>query len=195
MNRSLFHLTTPKGPQLSSVNGTRIGIAGELEFMKYAILGANQLLEGGKPYADDEGRDFEFHLKDEFDRSIAVQVKVRTSGRRPNGRLAERLDIWFLTEEKPPARTNYWYLFACLDSRSMCFRDPVFLVPSAVVARFASRQPNGKFKVECSLSLAWNSTDQFASYRLRAVDIADRLVDVLRRGRQHGSRRKRQWAA
>ena len=156
---------------------TRVGIAADLEFAKYAILGGNGLLEAGKPFASGQGRDFLLHLKDQFEPTLSVSVKCRRYTAEGG-----RLMMWFPLKKRPKADPASYYFFAYFDPKTMSFRDPVFLMPAAVIARLAKRRrKDGMLRVDFLLNLHWDSRDQFTRYRLPAVEIGDRLVDILQK--------------
>ncbi len=159
---------------MSGLNRTQKGVAGQHEFAKLAILGGGGRLELDAPAADDDRIDYFMHLKNEFGRHLATQVKVSTTVARG------RLVIYFsVPRERLHAGRSFWYFFALLDLSAMGFRDPVFLVPSAVVHRLGRRMRNGRVRFSLSLSMRPQSRDRWVPYRLQSVELGKRLVEVI----------------
>ena len=162
----------------------QIGKVGERLFYKLLILGSRGKLEAYMPVADEEHRDFEVHIKGAYRPVLAIQVKCHTRLWFAPGTTIPLLVISFRFL-KGRMRTDklFWYFFACLDVDAMCFKDPVFIIPSTEVhkhARIADRP--GRKQVEFSFvaRLDPRSRDEWSRYRVAASDVGERVLQILR---------------
>ncbi|HYM49936.1 MAG TPA: hypothetical protein VET65_05110 [Candidatus Limnocylindrales bacterium] len=147
---------------------TQVGTAGQLRFAMLAILGSDGAIEPVPPLADDEGRDFELHLRHRFDRTIAIQVKVATAQWRPG-----LLYVEFARGKRRPISPWYWYFVAYLDLDRLDFQDPIFLIPSTALRR------GGRVIGRAYLSLDRASHDRWTRYRVTRRALGTRLVQIL----------------
>ncbi|HET9849405.1 MAG TPA: hypothetical protein VFR68_12730 [Candidatus Dormibacteraeota bacterium] len=82
----------------------------------------------------------------------------------------------------------YWFLFAFLDTETMTFRDPLFLIPSEVF--FAYIKSTAKYKKTRQVAflfhanMALHSHDMWAPYRVLCKELGPRLLQILRAAEQ-----------
>ena len=160
----------------------QIGKVGERLFYKLLILGSRGKLEAYMPVADEEHRDFEVHIKGAYRPVLAIQVKCHTRLWLAPGTTIPLLVISFRFL-KGRMRTDklFWYFFACLDVDAMCFKDPVFIIPSTEVhkhARIADR-PGRKVDFDFVANMARRSRDRWSRYQVAPLDVGKRFLQIL----------------
>jgi hypothetical protein len=153
---------------MSELSAQQIGFAGQQRFCMLAVLGSGGALELVPPLADDEGRDFEVHPRHHFGRPLSVQVKIKTALR--NG----RFQLVFNHGRRPRTDPAFWYFAAHLDLKLLDFTDPTFLIPSAALVRESGPV------TEASVSLALNSEDEWAKYRVARREVGSRLYEAVK---------------
>jgi len=158
----------------------QLGVIAQHEFAKLLMIGSKGRLEVAAPMSDDERRDFEAHIRGEFGRTLAFQVKC-TAYRLRKGRAWQIYVRFTVADSRLISHPRFWYFFAYFDLEAMTFADPVFLVPSAEVHARATRRLTGgiwHFNFEASLAAA--SRDRWHSYQLAAKDVGKRVLQILR---------------
>jgi hypothetical protein len=149
------------------LNTTQLGAAAQLRFAMLAIVGSGGTLELVPPIADDEGRDFELHLRHRFGPPLSIQIKVRAV--RGRHRL---LEINFGHARRRTDRA-YWYFAAYFDPAVLDFVDPLFLIPSTALHRA------GRPIIKAGISLKPGSRDQWVRFRTNRASLGRRLVAIL----------------
>lgn len=163
---------------MTAVSFIQQGIVAQYEFANLLTLGTAGRLEAATPLADDERRDFEIHIKGEYARGIAVQVK---SARR----LLRQQGHWYLRVQFEVANARvvknlrFWYFFAHLDLRKMAFSEPVYLVPSVVVHSHATPMPGKRSHFLFAANVDARSKDKWAPYRLSIAEVGPAVVRVI----------------
>jgi hypothetical protein len=153
---------------MGKLNPTQIGTAGQLRFAMLAMLGSGGDIELVPPLADDEGRDFELHLRHRFGRPLSVQIKVSSALWRLG-----LLYVEFSRGTRRPISAAYWYFVAYLDLETLDFKDPIFLIPSSALRSGAGRIDRAY------LSLEKESKDRWAKYRVSRRELGARLRGLL----------------
>ena len=169
---------------MAGLNSVQIGKVGERLFYKLLILGSAGKLEAYMPVADEEHRDFEVHIKGHYRPVLGFQVKCATRLWTGKGKKPSHLCISF---EFPKSRMLvdelFWFVFAFLDVTAMGFKDPVFIVPSAVVykhARALSRTDGKQIPFSFRASMAPGSRDIWSPYRVSSSEVGNRILQILR---------------
>ena len=160
----------------------QIGKVGERLFYKQLILGSGGKLEAYMPVADEERRDFEVHIKGKYRPILAIQVKCAARLWDDKKKGMVRLTIGFHVPEGN-IRTDrlFWYFLGCLDLDEMCFMDPVFVVPSAVMHKDARlRRRHGKqVDFDFVANMARRSRDRWSRYQVAPLDVGKRFLQIL----------------
>lgn len=178
---------------MSAVSFNQQGIVAQYEFANILTLGTGGRLEPAVPLVDEERRDFEIHIKGDYVRSIAVQVK---SARRLVSWQAKRyLRIQFpVADARVVKHPRFWYFFAHLDLRKMAFTDPVYFVPSAVVHGHARVLSGGRSRFSFLANVSPRSRDKWAPYRMSRAEVGAavlRAIDCLPLALQRSARVER----
>jgi hypothetical protein len=152
----------------------------EAEFVKVAMLTSNGRAVPARPVVDDEHRDFDIHLRRKL-AAIATQLKT-TLRLRKHGRQRIMQITFYL---RPPLfrSRRFWYFFAHFDTKTMTFIEPVFLVPSTFVhkyARRAKRLIRGAIPFQIKASMALNADDEWTPFRLTLAELGPRIVQILK---------------
>jgi hypothetical protein len=166
-----------KGP-ISSVSLVQQGVVAQYEFANILTLGTDGHLEAAAPLADDERRDFEIHVKGDYARGLAVQVK---SARRLI-RQAGHLYLWIqfaVADARVVNDPRFWYFFAHLDFRKMAFTEPVFLVPSAVVHAHAYHTASKLSDFLFYANVSPGSRDKWSPYRLSIAEVGPAVLRMI----------------
>lgn len=168
---------------MSGLSPQQIGKVGERLFYKLLILGSGGKLEAYMPVADEERRDFEVHIKGKYRPILAIQVKCAARLWYDKRKGLARLTIGFQVLEGN-IRTDrlFWYFFACLDLDGMGFMDPVFIVPSAVIHKYArlGRLRGKQVDFDFVANMARRSRDRWSPYQVPALDVGKRVLQILR---------------
>jgi hypothetical protein len=154
------------------------GIIAQYEFANILTLGTDGHLEAAAPLADDERRDFEIHVKGEYARSLAVQVKSARHLRRQAGHLY----LWIQFAVAAARVVNdprFWYFFAHLDFQKMAFTEPVYLVPSAVVHAHAYQMSGKRRDILFYANVSPGSRDKWAPYRLPIAQVGPAVLSAI----------------
>src|SRR5438309_11129343 len=116
---------------MSAVSFIQQGIVAQYEFANILTLGTAGRLEAAAPLADDERRDFEIHIKGDYARSLAIQVKSARDLDKYEG--FNYLTVEFgVANDRVVNDPRFWYFFAYVDFRKMVLAELAFLVPSEV---------------------------------------------------------------
>ncbi|MDQ6883577.1 MAG: hypothetical protein M3077_04955 [Candidatus Dormibacteraeota bacterium] len=169
-----------------AISTVQQGVITEAEFVKIVILGTNGLLVPERPLADDERRDFDIRLRRHFLEYLGLQIKTSRTLRR-HGR-ARVLQINF--RRKPPmdSNPNYWYFLGHFDVKAMTYSDPVFLVPSAFLHKYARHgKRRGAVQFQFKASMEPTSRDRWAQFRLTRAELGPRILELLEAHRASGS--------
>jgi len=164
---------------MSPLSNVQFGQVGQHEIAKLLMFGTDGRLEVMWPESDDERRDLEAHIKERFGTSIAIQVKLASVVRRHKN--VDYLQIWF--EAKPERLIDhplFYYVFGCLDIFAMAMRDPLFLVPSAVMHSAGGRVlSRGKVSLSINASMERTSHDRWHQYACAPRDLGTRVERLL----------------
>ncbi len=159
---------------------TQKGAIGQFAFLSTAIATGNGQIEAYTPVADNEGRDAEIrrHLKSLP--GINVQVKVAFYSSTAGGK-AKYLDIRVhLLKKRVQNDPRLWYFFAYYDRKELRFRDPVFLVPSAVFHRMGqTRVIGGHVYFSIQANFSPTTHDRWSSFRVAPKDLGKRLLAIV----------------
>jgi hypothetical protein len=103
---------------VSPITFTQQGIITQCELAKILIITSDGVLEVAFPLTDDDRRDMEIHLRGEFARNLAFQVK---STLHPAHRFkAYQLSMFFsVPKDKLISHPNFWYFFGYFDIKAM----------------------------------------------------------------------------
>jgi hypothetical protein len=162
-----------------AITALHIGVIGQQEFAKLAVLGSDGKLEVMVPMSDDEQRDAEVHRRNRFGRSLAIQVKT-------TGRLVSRTDTSVLhisfrvAKQRLINHPAFWYFFAHLDQENMQLGPTCFLIPSMTFHEQALRLDLGKdWEFHLTAMLESDATDQWTGYRVARREIGARLMAII----------------
>ena len=165
-------------PLLRAVSFIQQGVIAQFEFANILTLGTAGRLEVAVPLADDERRDYEIHIKGDFARSLAVQVKSARHLINVNGH--KYLGIRFIVANARIVKDRrFWYFFAHLDFRKMAFTEPVYLVPSTVVHGHARAISGNRSEFLFLANLSPRSKDTWAPYRLSIAEVGHAILRVI----------------
>ncbi len=158
----------------------QLGVIAQQECAKLLMIGSRGELEVASPMSDDERRDLETHIRREFGRSLAVQVKC-TTYRLRKGRAYQIYIRFTVAKERLVSHPLFWYFFAYLDLKTMAFADPVFLVPSSELHEHATRRlKDGVWHFNFEASLDRRSRDRWHSRQVAARDVGKLVLKILR---------------
>src|SRR5438445_3532617 len=163
---------------MSAVSFIQQGIVAQYEFANILTLGTAGRLEAAAPLADDERRDFEIHIKGDYLRSLAVQVKSARNLFSWEGHKYLRIRF-AVASARVVNHPRFFYFFAHLDLHAMVFTEPVFLVPSAVVHAHARRMSATMSEFLFNANLGAHSTDKWTPYRLSITEVGPAVLSVL----------------
>ena len=155
------------------------GLIGQTEAAKCFMITTDGELECDNPQTDDEHRDQEIHRRRHF---LAVALQIKTTWRFWVHRKSEVIQIPFTVHAKKLfSDPRFYYLFAFFDKKTMTFRDPIFLVPSAVVHHHAMpRLVGGRWRFTFQASLKPDARDFFSRYRVTRAILGKALLKVIR---------------
>ena len=172
------------------------GLIVQDEFAKFVMMGSGGLIELAPPLTDDERRDYELHVRGHFGFAIAIQVKSTMRVQR-KGRVSPLLHCFFQVKPAKRLVTSplFYYFIAYLDPKTMRLADPVFLIPSKTFHKYASPKKHGDaWQFTFMGSMAPDSHDRWARYRVNTLDLGQRLLEIMRelngRGGLHRERSK-----
>ncbi len=163
---------------MSAVSLVQHGIVAQYEFANILTLGTAGRLEAAAPLADDERRDFEIHIKGDYLRSIAVQVKSARHLFSWEGHKYLRVRF-AVANARVVNHPRFFYFFAHLDLRKMVFTEPVFLVPSAVVHGHARPVAGMRSAFLFSANMDLGSRDKWAPYRLSIAEVGPAILRII----------------
>ena len=155
------------------------GLIGQTEAAKCLMIGTDGELECDNPQTDDEHRDQEIHRRRHF---LAVALQIKTTWRLWVHRQSEVIQVPFTVHAKKLVNdARFYYLFAFFDKKTMTVRDPMFLVPSAVVHQHAMpRLVAGRWRFNFQASLKPDARDFFSAYRVTRATLGKELLKVIR---------------
>ena len=156
------------------------GDIGQTEAKKILMLTSDGEVECDNPETDDEHRDIESHRRRHF---VAAALQVKTAWIVWTHRNSEILQIPFsLHAGRLVSDPRFYYLFGFFDKKTMTFRDPMFLVPSAVVHQHAMpRLVAGRWRFTFQASLKPGARDRFSPYRVSRAQLGKALLEILDR--------------
>jgi hypothetical protein len=162
------------------ISSIQQGLIVQFELAKYLMLGSLGLVELAAPMSDDERRDYEIHLRGWYGAALSCQVKSSLQLHRMS-RSARYLYIIFdVRAGRLVSDPFYWYFFAYLDSKTMRLADPTFLVPSHDFHRLAApRLRNGSWWFTMAASMEMRSRDKWHPYRVRTLDLGQRMLEIM----------------
>jgi hypothetical protein len=163
---------------MRAISFVQQGIVAQFEFANIVTLGTAGRLEVAAPLSDDERRDFEIHIKGDYARGLAIQVKSARHlvSRGGNNYLNIRFAVANARVVKHP---RFWYFFAHLDFRKMSFTEPVYLVPSAIVHAHARPMAGSMSEFLFNANLSTHSTDKWTPYRLSISEVGPAVLRVI----------------
>ncbi|HEY9286577.1 MAG TPA: hypothetical protein VIT43_00985 [Candidatus Dormibacteraeota bacterium] len=155
------------------------GLIGQTEAAKCLMIDTDGELECDNPQTDDEHRDEEIHRRRHF---LAVALQIKTTWRLWVHRQSQVIQVPFTVHAKKLVNDpHFYYLFAFFDKKTMTFRDPIFLVPSAVVHQHAMpRLVAGRWCFTFQASLKPGARDFFSPYRVTRASLGKELLKVIR---------------
>ena len=158
------------------------GVIGQFLAAVLMMLGSNGLLEIAAPMSDDDRRDQEVHIRGLFEMGLALQVKTSTYLQRHLHTVYPALQVQFSeVASRLISHPRFWYLFAYLDRKNMCFGDPLFLVPSAIVHSHGyAKQRAGRWHFELQASMSPTAKDIWAPYQVGGHDLGKRVLQIIR---------------
>ncbi len=159
---------------------TQQGVLGQSEAAKLIVWGSGGEVEVAWPWTDDAHRDIEGHLRRGFKAPIALQVK--TTWRLWTHRQSEIIQIPFsLPKSRVIDDPRFLYLFGYMDSKTMAYRDPLFLVPSDEVHALAMpRLVDGRWRYTFQASLKPGAQDRWAPRRVGPTEVGRRVLSIMR---------------
>jgi hypothetical protein len=151
------------------------GVIGEHEFFKIVVVGSDGVLVPRRDDPDIEDIDFFLHPGDAPEPELYIQVK-NSWELLPDGRLHINVDC---KVERIFTHPRFWYFFAHFDAAHLAFRDPLFLVPSAVLHALPSiARARGRVGFNFEASMKPDSRDRWVEYRTTVRDIARRFESI-----------------
>ena len=166
----------------------------DVQFSRFAEMEAAKLLTFSRPrgvlevmlpMTDDERRDLEAHIKEQFRLSFAMQVKASYVLYRL-ARAARFQKSFVVRPERLIEDVFFYYFFGFMDLDTMAYRAPVFLVPSHVVHHEAVHQlRGGLIHYNFVASMDPNSKDRWRPYACEPSEVAGRVVKFLRAHEAH----------
>jgi hypothetical protein len=162
-----------------AITTLHLGVIGQQEFAKLAVLGSDGRLEVMLPMSDDEQRDAEVHRRNRFGRSLAIQIKV--SGRLVGGSDNPILHVRFhVAKERLINHPFFWYFFAYLDQEAMQLGQICFLIPSTTFHEQALRIDLGKeWEYHLTAALGADAGDRWAGHRVARQLVGARLMGII----------------
>ncbi|MEO6797473.1 MAG: hypothetical protein ABI401_09135 [Candidatus Dormibacter sp.] len=163
-----------------ALTSTQRGILGQSEAAKLIVWGSEGEVEVAWPWTDDAHRDIEGHLRRGFASPIALQIK--TTWRLWMHRHSEVIQIPFsLPKSRVLDDPRFWYLFGYMDSATMAYRPPLFLVLSADVhARAMPRLVDGRWRFTFQASLKPGAQDRWSPNRVDPLEVGLRVLAEMR---------------
>ena len=160
------------------LNEVQRGDIGQIEAIKILMLTGNGEVECDNPQTDDEHRDIETHRRRHF---LGAALQVKTAWRIWTHRKSEIIQIPFSVHARRlVSDPRFYYLFGFFDRKTMTFRDPMFLVPSAVVHQHAMpRLVAGRWRFTFQASLKPGARDRFSPYRVSRAQLGKALLAIL----------------
>ena len=158
------------------------GVIGQFLAAVLMMLGSDGLLEIAAPMSDDDRRDQEVHIRGLFEMGLALQVKTSTYLHLHAHAVHPLLQVQFsVLASRLISHPRFWYLFAYLDRKNMCFGDPLFLVPSAIVHSHGyATQRAGRWHIEVQARMSPTARDVWAPYQVRGRDLGKRVLQIIR---------------
>jgi hypothetical protein len=164
---------------MSPISSVQQGVVAQYEFAKLLILGSDGQLEPAVPVSDDDRRDFEVHVKGDFRANLAVQVKsaIFLQHRFRSYNLAINFHV---PKDRLISDPLFWYLIMCLDLDRLGSRDPLFLVNSHDMHRYASPKLVGDvWHFEFHASMSPDSKDRWHPSQVAAKDLGKKVLQLL----------------
>ena len=163
------------------ISSVQQGLIAEYEFAKFLMVGGGGKIELAKPMTDDERRDYEIHVRGEYGRGFACQVKSAMSLHKMSKNV-RRINIFFdVAVDRLVNSPFYWYFVAYLDPKSMGLADPTFLIPSQDFHRLAAPiQRGGKWRFSMAASMEAKSRDRWHRYRIGTLELGERVLEISR---------------
>jgi hypothetical protein len=156
------------------------GLIVQYEYAKFLMMGSGGLLELAAPMTDDERRDYEIHVRGRFGVGLASQVKSATHLHRMSKNVRYLLIQFDVRADRLISSPFFWYFFAFLDPKMMGLGDPCFLIPSADFHKMAApRMRDGVWYFKMAASMEPKARDKWHPYRVRTVDLGERVLDIL----------------
>ncbi len=162
------------------IRTTQQGPIAEHEAAKLFMIGSGSLLEVSWPATDDDRRDMETHIRGEFRRHLAFQIKSTTYAQ--HIWKARQIFIHFsVARARLISHPLFWYFFGYLDLKAMAFANPVFLVPSADVHQHAVRRVKGQIVyLNFEASLDPTSKDRWHTFQVAPAKVGQRVLQILK---------------
>ena len=156
------------------------GLIAQQEFAKLVMMGSKGRIELAPPLTDDERRDYEIHVRGQYGFGLAIQVKSTLALHRLGGK-ARHLHVLFHVRATSLVNDPlFWYFFAYLDPKLMRFAEPVFLVPSREVHRYAAPKRLGSFwTFTFQASVEPTSRDHWYPSRVKTLELGQKTLEIM----------------
>lgn len=156
------------------------------EFAKLLMLGSGGRIEVAAPLTDDERRDYEIHVRGQYDFGLAIQVKSVRQIHRLGGKARYMHCQFPVRATRVVNNPYYWYLIAHLDIKQMRFADPVFLIPSAIFHKNAAPIRKGAFWwFDMAANMETRTRDKWAPYRVDTLKLGLRVLEIMNDLKKH----------
>jgi hypothetical protein len=165
------------------------GLIVQQEFAKLVMMGSKGRIELAPPLTDDERRDWELHVRGQFGFGYAVQVKSTMHLQKKN-RVVPILHSFFQVPTKHLVTSAlFYYFFAYLDPKLMRLADPVFLIPSSILHKYAIPTLHGAYtQFTFMASMSANSHDRWHPYQVNTLELGQKMFEIMAAARRHRGR-------
>jgi hypothetical protein len=155
------------------------GILAEYLFTVLGVLGSDGALEFARQATDDDRRDEDVHRRGDFSVNLGYQVKSAIHVDHPWA--VDRLHIRFtVLKARLITHPRFYYFFAYLNPKIMRFADPVFIVPSADVHKYAIPHLHGDtWHFDFDASLGPHADDRWVPNRVNSLDVGRRILQII----------------
>jgi len=155
------------------------GIVAEFLFIVLSVLGSDGGLEVARQATDDDRRDADVHRRGDFLINLGLQIKSAIHVDHPWA--ADRLHVRFtVLKDRLVTHPLFYYFFAYLDQRTMRFADPVFIVPSAEVHKYAiPHLHDDRWHFDFDASLADGAHDRWVPFRVNTLEVGRRILAII----------------
>jgi hypothetical protein len=157
------------------------GLIAQQEFAKLLMMGSDGRIEVASPLTDDERRDYEIHVRGQYDLGLAIQVKSTLRLDQASGQRARYLRISFRARAtRLVSHPLYWYAIAALDPKLMRFADPLFVIPSTEFHEHASPRRIGAFwHFTFAANMEAETHDRWRPFRVDPLQLGGRVMEIM----------------